>query len=58
VERVEIRGDSVFLHARETDGIARYLLNQTSARDLEITSRNLEEAFLALTADDVPEATR
>jgi ABC-2 type transport system ATP-binding protein len=54
VERVEIRGDSVFLHSRETDDIARYLLNQTSARDLEITSRNLEEAFLALTADDVP----
>jgi ABC-2 type transport system ATP-binding protein len=58
VERVEIRGDSVFLHSRETDDIARYLLNQTSARDLEITSRNLEEAFLALTADDAPEGTR
>jgi ABC-2 type transport system ATP-binding protein len=58
VERVEIRGDSVFLHSRETDDIARYLLNQTAARDLEITSRNLEEAFLALTADDAPEGTR
>jgi ABC-2 type transport system ATP-binding protein len=54
IEKVEIRGDSVFLHARETDDLARYLLNQTPARDLEITSRNLEEAFLALTADDVP----
>jgi len=58
VERVEIRGDSVFLHGRETDGIARYMLNNTDARDLEITSRNLEEAFLALTADDAPEGTR
>jgi len=58
VDRVEIRGDSVFLHSRETDDIARYLLNQTSARDLEITSRNLEEAFLALTADDAPEGNR
>jgi ABC-2 type transport system ATP-binding protein len=58
VERVEIRGDSVFLHGRETDDIARYLLSQTSARDLEITSRNLEEAFLALTADDAPEGTK
>ncbi|HEY0531381.1 MAG TPA: ABC transporter ATP-binding protein [Actinoplanes sp.] len=58
VERVEIRGDSVFLHARETDDLARYLLNQTPARDLEITSRNLEEAFLALTADDAPEGPR
>ena len=58
VERVEIRGDSVFLHARETDAIARHLLNNTEARDLEITSRNLEEAFLALTADDAPEASK
>jgi ABC-2 type transport system ATP-binding protein len=58
VERVEIRGDSVFLHARETDAIARHLLNNTPARDLEITSRNLEEAFLALTADDAPEASK
>ena len=56
IEKVEIRGDSVFLHGRETDAAARYLLNDTEARDLEITSRNLEEAFLALTADDAPEA--
>jgi ABC-2 type transport system ATP-binding protein len=55
VERVEMRGDTVYLHGRETDGIARYLLNSTAARDLEITSRNLEEAFLTLTADDITE---
>ena len=53
VERVEMRGDTVYLHGRDTDGIARYLLNSTAARDLEITSRNLEEAFLTLTADDL-----
>ena len=29
-----------------------HLLNHTAAKDLEITSRNLEEAFVALTADD------
>jgi ABC-2 type transport system ATP-binding protein len=58
VERVEIRGDSVFLHGHRTDDIARHLLNETPARDLEITSRNLEEAFLALTADDAPEGTK
>jgi len=51
-ESVEVRGDSVYLHGRDTDAIARYLLNETEARDLEITSRNLEEAFLTLTADD------
>jgi len=27
-------------------------LNQTPARDLEITSRGLEDAFIALTGDD------
>jgi ABC-2 type transport system ATP-binding protein len=59
VERVEMRGDTVYLHGRETDGIARYLLNSTAARDLEITSRNLEEAFLTLTADDLtPEGAK
>jgi ABC-2 type transport system ATP-binding protein len=52
VESVEVRGETVFLHARETDTIARHLLNETDARDLEITSRNLEQAFLTLTADD------
>ena len=51
-ESSEIRGDSIYLHGRDTDAIARYLLNQTDARDLEITSRNLEDAFLTLTADE------
>jgi ABC-2 type transport system ATP-binding protein len=52
VDSVEVRGDTVFLHARDTDTIARHLLNHTDARDVEITSRNLEQAFLTLTADD------
>ncbi|SLM00989.1 MULTISPECIES: ABC transporter ATP-binding protein [unclassified Actinoplanes] len=52
VETTEIRGDTIYLHGRDTDAIARYLLTQTEARDLEITSRNLEDAFLTLTADD------
>jgi ABC-2 type transport system ATP-binding protein len=58
VESVEVRGDTVFLHARDTDAIARHLLNNTDARDLEITSRNLEQAFLALTADDITGSTQ
>ena len=59
VESVEVRGDTVLLQARDTDAVARYLLNNTAARDLEITARNLEQAFLALTADDAVEgATR
>jgi ABC-2 type transport system ATP-binding protein len=54
VDTAEIRGDTVYLHGRDTDSIARHLLNETAARDLEITSRNLEEAFLTLTADEEP----
>src|SRR4051812_38325659 len=52
VESLEVRGDTVLLHARDTDAIARHLLTQTSARDLEITARGIEEAFLTLTGDD------
>ncbi len=31
--------------------MARYLLSQTKARDLEITARGIEDAFIALTGD-------
>jgi ABC-2 type transport system ATP-binding protein len=51
VESVEVRGDTVLLHGRDTDALARYLLNETKARDLEITSRSIEDAFLSLTGD-------
>lgn len=46
---VEVRGDTVILHADDSDAVARYLLTETAARDLEITSRGLEDAFLSLT---------
>jgi ABC-2 type transport system ATP-binding protein len=52
VDSVDVRGDSVLVHGSDSDEIARYLLNHTAARDLEITSRNLEDAFIALTGDD------
>jgi ABC-2 type transport system ATP-binding protein len=51
VDTAEVRGDSVLLHATDSDAVARYLLTSTEARDVEITSRNLEDAFLALTTD-------
>jgi ABC-2 type transport system ATP-binding protein len=51
VDGVEVRGDTVLIHSGDTDAVARRLLTQTSARDLEITSRGLEEAFIALTGD-------
>jgi ABC-2 type transport system ATP-binding protein len=49
VEGLERRGDTVLLHARDSDAVARHLLTHTAARDLEITSRGLEDAFLTLT---------
>jgi ABC-2 type transport system ATP-binding protein len=63
-ETVEIRGDTVLVHSNDSDAIARYLLTQTAARDLEITARGIEDAFIALTGDDAgsgvatPGATR
>jgi ABC-2 type transport system ATP-binding protein len=51
VDTAEVRGDSVLLHAKDSDAVARHLLTATPARDVEITSRNLEDAFLALTTD-------
>src|SRR3954454_18175091 len=52
VESVELRGDTVLLHAKDSDAVARYLLSETTARDLEITSKGLEDAFLSLTNDE------
>jgi ABC-2 type transport system ATP-binding protein len=51
VESVDLRGDAVYVHARDTDAVARYLLTETEAHDLEIAARGLEEAFLSLTGD-------
>ena len=51
VESVDVRGDAVYVHARDTDSVARYLLTETDAHDLEITARGLEDAFLSLTGD-------
>ncbi|MGH3160198.1 MAG: ABC transporter ATP-binding protein, partial [Streptosporangiaceae bacterium] len=52
VDIVEVRGDTVLLHASDSDAVARYLLTSTPAKDLEITTRALEDAFIALTSDD------
>lgn len=52
VDSVELHSDSVLVRTKDSDAVARYLLDRTDARDLEITSHNLEDAFLALTSDD------
>ncbi len=52
VRAVEIRGDRVIVQTTDSDAVARYLLTATAARDVEVVSQNLEEAFLNLTADE------
>lgn len=52
VDQVDVRGDQVVVHTKDSDAVARFFLNETTARDLEITSKNLEDAFLALTGDE------
>ncbi|MBQ9916195.1 MAG: ABC transporter ATP-binding protein [Microbacterium sp.] len=51
VDSVEAAGERVTLHTRDSDALARHLLTTTTARDLEITARNLESVFVALTID-------
>jgi ABC-2 type transport system ATP-binding protein len=60
VTSVEKRGESILISTSDSDAVARYLLNQTTAVDVEITSHNLEDAFIALTgdADDDAESIR
>ena len=55
-DSVEIRGETVLINENDSDAVARYLLTRTSARDLEITARGIEEAFLALTGDAEPDS--
>jgi ABC-2 type transport system ATP-binding protein len=51
-EEVEVRGDTVLIHSKDSDATARYLLTTTPAKDLEIVARGIEDAFIALTGDE------
>jgi len=51
VDTVEVRGETVIVHAKDSDAVARHLLTRTDARDVEITAKGIEEAFLSLTGD-------
>ena len=51
-DSAEVRGDTILVHSSDSDAVARYLLTSTPATDLEITTRGLEDAFIALTSDD------
>ena len=48
---VERRGGRIHLALADSDALARHLLTSTRAREVEIAGRNLEDAFVALTAD-------
>lgn len=50
MERIDVRGGRVYIRATDSDAVARYLLANTDARDLEIVSTNLEDAFVSLTS--------
>jgi ABC-2 type transport system ATP-binding protein len=52
VERVQTHGSTLVVHCSDSDSVARYLLNETAARDLEIAALGLEEAFVALTSEN------
>jgi ABC-2 type transport system ATP-binding protein len=56
-DSVEVRGDTVLIHASDSDSVARYLLTRTQAKDLEIVARGIEDAFIALTGDDAGQQT-
>ena len=43
-------GDYARMVTSDSDALARYLLNHTSARDITIRNRSLEDAFLTMTA--------
>lgn len=57
VLNVETRGDTLLVHCSDSDGVARHLLTATAASGLEISSKNLEEAFVALTGDNAARET-
>jgi ABC-2 type transport system ATP-binding protein len=51
VQDVEVRRERVLVRTTDSDAVARHLLTETDATDLEIAARGLEDAFLALTTD-------
>ena len=52
VDAVGLQGGKISVHTESSDVVARYFQNETNAVDLEITSNNLQDAFMALTGQD------
>ena len=51
VHDIEVLGSALTLSSTDTDAVAALLLSDHLAKDLEITSHGLEDAFVALTSD-------
>ncbi|MEU4393643.1 ABC transporter ATP-binding protein [Kribbella sp. NPDC023855] len=51
VRSVETRGNVVLLQCADSDRTLRFLLDNTTAHDIEVTSADLEDAVLALGAE-------
>ncbi|MFC8599267.1 ABC transporter ATP-binding protein [Isoptericola sp. NPDC057191] len=49
VDAIDHRGARLVVRTPDSDVVARFLLTQTAACDLEVASENLEDAFVALT---------
>lgn len=49
---VTVQGDRLRIVARDSDAVARTLLTRLDARDLEVVSGSLDEAFVAITDGD------
>ncbi|MEL7974571.1 ABC transporter ATP-binding protein [Isoptericola sp. F-RaC21] len=58
VDAIDHRGARLVVRTGDSDVVARFLLTQTAASDLEVASENLEDAFVALTATTTDGAAR
>ena len=51
VSGLDVRGRTLTITTGDSDAVAHALLRDRLAHDLEITTRGLDDAFLALTGD-------
>ncbi len=58
VVAVEVEGERVVVRSSDSDAVTRLLLVELGARNLEVTSGSLEDAFVHLTHGDAPVVRR
>jgi hypothetical protein len=58
VQDGERHGDTIVLRCHDSDGVLRRLVSSyEQARDIEVRSAGLDEAFRLLTADELEESS-